>query len=310
MSIVTFTANPAVDVSTEVDRVIAGHKLRCATERRDAGGGGINVARVLTRFGEPCVAIFPAGGPIGALLQALVAAERVPYAVVPVSGDTREDVTVVERSTGKEFRFVMPGPRLSPQEAEACCRALESHLQDGGFLIASGSLPPGLPDDFYAVLARTAVKHKARFVLDTSGAALSAALGPDVYLIKPSHRELCDLARAELDTRACLAQCRRLVADRAAEMVALSLGEEGALLVGKDFAFEARAPRVTAVSSVGAGDSFLAALVLSLSRNASAEESLRLAVAAGSAALLAPGTGLCQVADVTAFARQVEVRSL
>jgi 6-phosphofructokinase 2 len=311
MTILTITANPAVDISTEVDRIVPGHKLRCAEERRDAGGGGINVARVLKRFAEPCIAVFPAGGPIGALLQGLIAAEGVPHEIVPIAGNTREDVTIVERSTQNEYRFVMPGPALSSAEAELCMRVLESHLDGGDVVIASGSLPPGLPTGFYASLARRSATRNAKFVLDTSGAALSAALGSGIYLVKPSRRELCDLAGHDLPNEtACLALCRRLVAEGAAELVALSMGGEGALLVGRDFAIAAKAPRVLPVSSVGAGDSFLAALVLSLARGKTASDSLRAAVAAGSAALLSPGTGLCQVADVERFTPQVEVRSL
>ncbi len=308
MSIVTFTANPAVDVSTQVDRIVAGHKLRCGPERRDAGGGGINVARVLKRFDEPCVAIFPAGGPIGALLKDLVSAEGVAHDIVPIAGNTREDVTVIERSSGQEFRFVMPGPTLSSLESETCLAVLESHFVVGGIVVASGSLPPGLAADFYAKLARNVVRREARFVLDSSGPALAAALGPELYLVKPSKRELCDLSGVALENQqSCLAECRRLIARQAAQLVALSLGDEGALLVGKDFAFSARAPRVETISSVGAGDSFLAVLVMALSRDKAPAEALKLAVAAGSAALLSPGTGLCRVSDVMRLAETIEV---
>jgi len=311
MTILTFTANPAVDVFTEVDHVLPGHKLRCAEERRDAGGGGINVARVLKRFGESCVAVFPAGGPIGALLQSLVSAEGVPHEIVPIAGNTREDVTVVERASGNEYRFVMPGPVLSPGDAELCVATLEARVAGGDIVVASGSLPPGLPADFYATLARRVAGRRGQFVLDTSGAALAAALGSGIHLLKPSRRELCDLSGVDLpDVPSCLAQCRQLVARGAAELIALTLGEDGALLVSRDFAFAARAPKVLPVSSVGAGDSFLAVLVLSLAQGKNHRDALAAAVAAGSAALLSVGTGLCQVADVARFTPQVEVTSL
>src|SRR5690242_3250418 len=115
-SIVTLTMNPAVDLCTNVERLISGHKLRCDAVRHDAGGGGINVARVVRRLGGDPTAVFPAGGPMGQLLCALVDREAVRRECINVGGDTREDITVDERATGAQYRFVLPGPRLSPTE--------------------------------------------------------------------------------------------------------------------------------------------------------------------------------------------------
>jgi 6-phosphofructokinase 2 len=306
--IVTLTMNPAVDIATDVDRIEPAHKLRCGPPRWDAGGGGINVARAVLRLGGSPTAIFPSGGAIGAVLETLVRTEDLDFRSIPIAGETRQDFAVRETSTGDQYRFVLPGPDLNAREAQACVEAILEIVRAPAILVASGSLPPNLSSNFYAEVARVVAACNARFVLDCSGAALKSALASGLHLIKPSRRELCELTGETLPDRdACLAACRSIVRERACELVALSLGDEGALLVGKDFALSATAPKVKPLSSVGAGDSFLGALVLELARGTPPAEALRKAVAAGSAALLSPGTGLFDAADVEKLYPQVIV---
>jgi 6-phosphofructokinase 2 len=308
--IVTLTMNPAVDLATEVDRVEATHKLRCGPVRRDAGGGGINVARAVRRLGGDPLAIYPGGGPFGHLLDELVRTEDVRYRRVPSRGETRQNIAVTERSTGSQFRFVLPGPALSAQEIGACLGVLAEEA-GGGYVVASGGLPPGADSDFYRKAAAIAASRDARFVLDSSGEALKRGLGPGVYLIKPSRRELSELEGQTLLTDdACLAAARRLIASKLVSLVAVSLGESGALLVGERIALRATAPRVAPVSSVGAGDSFLGALVLGLGRGCTLADSLSAAVAAGTASLLSAGTGLCRREDVDHLISKVEVSAI
>ena len=297
--IVTLTMNPAVDVSSAVDRIVPSHKLRCGDVRHDAGGGGINVARAVHRLGGQVLAIFPSGGPQGDLLERLVAAENVPYHRVAVADDTREDFAVTESATKLQYRFVLPGPIVTEAEWQACLETLAARILGTKFVVASGSLPPGAPQDFYAQAARVAVAVGAKFVLDASGPPLRLALCGDVHLIKPSLREMSELVGERLDGKtSCLAAARRIIARTGVRQVALSLGGDGALLVGSDMALHAQAPRIEEVSSIGAGDSFLAALVWAFAQNWSPRDALQHAVAAGSAALLAPGTGLFRLEDI------------
>jgi 6-phosphofructokinase 2 len=248
---------------------------------------------------------------MGPILEALVSAEDLHFRSIPVVGETRQDFAVRETSTGKQYRFVLPGPDLTKREAQACLEATTEILRAPAILVASGSLPTNLPPDFYAEVAGVAAACDVRFVLDCSGAALKLTLGKGLYLIKPSRRELCELTGKTLHDRdACLAACRSVIKEDGSELVALTLGDEGALLVSSDFALSARAPKVDAVSSVGAGDSFLGALILQLARGASPSQALRIAVAAGSAALLSPGTGLFHAADVMRLTPQVLVSEL
>ncbi len=306
----TLTMNPALDLSTAVDHIVDAHKMRCESPQVHAGGGGINVARVLVRLGETVRALFPIGGPTGDRLMRLLAADGVAIDGVPIAGDTRESFTVRELSTGRELRVVLPGPTLSEAEWRACLARLDRQPA-GQWWVASGSLPPGVPTDFFARVARLARTAGCRLVLDTSGEPLRAALEEGVYLVKPSLREMSELAGGPLDS---LAQQRdaasALVTRGSAEVVALSLGAQGALFASADVGLLANAPQVPVVSTVGAGDSFLAGLVAALSRQSERAEAFRTAVAAGAAALLAPGTALCQPQDIERLRVQVTVRSL
>jgi 6-phosphofructokinase 2 len=309
--IVTVTLNPAIDVTTSTPRIAPAHKLRCARERRDAGGGGVNVARVIRRLGGDVAAAYPAGGPIGALLERLVAAEGVASRVAPISGDTRESFTVFEEETKREYRFVLPGPELSESEWRSCLAEFEAAQAGARFMVASGSLSPGAPDDFHARLAASARRRGVRFVLDASGEALRAALHEGVSLVKPNLRELEDLMGAAMpDQQSRVEACRRLIQEGRAETVALTLGAEGALLVTRTQVWAAEALQFEVVSSVGAGDSFLGAMLYALASERSLVEALRYGVAAGAAALLTPGTELCRRDDVERLAPDVRISAL
>lgn len=309
--ILTLTLNPALDLFTTTERVVDTHKLRCGPAQRHPGGGGINVARVLHRLGADCVALYPAGGPAGALLRQLLDAEQVRSHCVPIAGETRESFSVHEMASGRDWRFVLPGPELSPVEWQACWDALPALAAGTGWLVASGSLPPGAPADCHARLARLARERQWRLVVDASGPALAAALAAGVYLAKPSLRELRELSgRPLLAPADWLAAASELVHDGRAEIVALSLGAQGALVASREGAFRAEGLAVHVASTIGAGDSFTAGLLWALDAGEPLDEALRYGIAAGAAALLAPGTALCQPADVRRLRSQVRIGKL
>ncbi len=306
--IVTVTINPAVDVSTTVDRVEPVRKLRCRTERREPGGGGINVARVINRFGTDVVAVYAAGGVTGQMLHELVEREGVAARQVAVAGMTRESFTVLDETTQDEYRFVLPGPDLSEAEWDACIKEAQSLASRDDYIIASGSLALGVPEDFYARLATAAKASGCRFIVDASGPPLRRALEAGVYLAKPNLRELEGILDEPLkDRQSQVRASRRLVEQGRAEIIALTLGSEGALLVTRDAAWFSEPLPVKVMSSVGAGDSFLGGLIWSLSTGNDLSGALRHAVAAGSAALLAPGTQLCRPEDVRRLSPQVRI---
>lgn len=310
-SIATLTINPAIDISTSTDRIVPIRKLRCTVMRRDAGGGGINVARVVRRLGSKVSAIYPVGGSTGQLLRRLVDAENVRSIAVKVAEETREDFTVLEEVSGSQYRFVLPGPLLAEREWRACLDALETIDELPPFIVASGSLPPGVPDDFYARVAQFAKAHGSKLILDTSGKPLAAALEVGVYLVKPNLREFQELANAPLaDQGAWIGAGRNLIENRRAEVIALTLGRDGALLITRDAAIRASASNIQTVSAVGAGDSFVGGMVWSLAAGGNLIDSFRYGMAAGSAAVLNPGTELCHAPDVLRLYERIELARL
>lgn len=298
-SIVTLTMNPALDLSTSVDKVVSKHKLRCAGARFDPGGGGVNVARVIQRLGGQASALYAVGGPLGEVYQGLLEAELDGALPIAIEGNTRQSLNVSETSTGEEYRFVLKGPQWREEEWQGALERVEECLSDGAYVVVSGSLPEGVPDDFPARVARLAKEAGARCVVDASGAALEEALQEGVFLIKPNLRELTDVTGAELDSREQQKDAlRRIVEDGGSVLVALSLGADGALFASADGVFHMAAPAVETRSAVGAGDSFVAALVLRLADGRSLPDAARYAVAAGAAALLSEATEMCRAEDV------------
>lgn len=304
--IVTVTLNPAVDVATSVEQIVDARKLRCSAAQRDPGGGGINVARVVQRLGGDCVALYLRGGATGEVLQELLDAEHVAGVGVAIAGETRENFSVQETSTGREYRFVMPGPTVTESDLRGCIDRINALGAPPRYLVMSGSLPPGAPVDTYARIARSTCAPGTRVVLDTSGPALAAALEAGVWLVKPSLNELHSLTGQPLVNEfEWLAAAEELVRDGRAQIVALTLGERGALLVTAERVLRATGLPVQVSSSIGAGDSFVAAMVWALNRDASLDQAFHYGVAAASASLLSAGTALCTQADVERLYREV-----
>lgn len=271
-------------------------KIRTTDESYHAGGGGINVARVIKELGGKACALYLAGGATGAVLDDLLLSTAIETQRIPIKGYTRIAHTIFERSSGQEFRFVPEGPKVSAEEWASCLSALETF--DFDFVVASGSLPRGLPASAYAHVVDIAGRKGAKFILDTSGAALRTTLDGGVFLIKPNLRELEELAgRALLDTKAQTLAARALIAANKTQIVALTLGNEGALIVSGGEAWRATVPPLVAKSAVGAGDSFVAGATLALAQGKPLRDVLASGVAAGTAAVMSPGAELSLAGD-------------
>ena len=309
--IVTLTINPAIDIFVNVERVEPTRKMRSSSPKRDPGGGGINVARVAYRLGADVAAIYPIGGAIGKLLQRLLEREGIASIVTPSHVETRENFTAYEQESGQQYRFVLPGSALHRAEWEACLDKLATLAAKPKFVVASGSLPPGVPEDFYARATRHARALGAQMVLDTSGAGLGAALKEGVWLIKPNLNELSEFLGVTLaNDHDRIAACRKLIATGRTQAVALTLGEDGALLVMASEALRAAPMPIELASAVGAGDSFLGGMVAALAAGQSMREAFRMGVAAGSAAVMSPGTELSRAEDVKRLLREVKISEL
>lgn len=296
-AILTITLNPTIDLSNDVARIVPTHKMRARNQRSEVGGGGINVARVIAELGGEADVAVLAGGATGAILVDMLEALPLGLHVFPIKGAVRIAFMVHEDESGLEYRFVPDGPVVSPVEVEPVLHHIEK--SKAPYVVASGSLPRGVSTDTYARMARQTAASGGRFVLDASGEALAAAIAEGgIYLFKPSLSELERLVGHGLDIEAAGAVAADLVARGVTRYVALTLGEEGALLVGPEGRLQMPAIKVKVVSAVGAGDSFVGGIVWALSKGQDIREAFRFGLAAGAAAVMTEGTELCRRADI------------
>lgn len=309
----TITLNPALDVSTSVDRVQPDKKLRCEEPRYDPGGGGVNVSRAMAKLGVESTAFIAIGGITGRMLLAALKHEGVETICFESEGDTRQSFAVREGSTGKQFRFVMPGPAWSPGRFASCLERLSGLIEKNVQLVVSGSFPPGLPPTAATQIMALAEMHEAPVLVDTSGPALQDLLSskphPTMTLVL-SQGEAEAIAGCTLDQGRAAALAQRLVDEGCARSIIITLGETGAVGVRDGEACHVTPPKVSVVSKVGAGDSFVAGLVIGGEGIASFETMLVSAMAAAASAVTTPATELCEAASFHEFRELIVVRRL
>lgn len=296
--IIIVTLNPAIDKSASVAHVVAEQKLYCTPPRFEPGGGGVNVSRAIRKLGGKSLLLYPSGGLTGKRIQELLDEEGIDHRPFPIDGMIRESLVILEESTGRQYRFGMPGPKLRKKEWEKFLQELSVMKPPPDYVVASGSLPPGVPPDFYARVARIGKENGTKTIVDVSGKALEEALVEGVYLIKPNIREFWELVGKNIKEESQIkAEARKMVKNGRCELLVISLGAAGALAVSKDFAEHILSPTVPIISKVGAGDSMVAGITLSLARGKPLKEAILFGVAAGTAAVMTPGTELCRRED-------------
>lgn len=294
--IVTLTPNPSLDRALHLERLERGEVNRAAATHLHPGGKGINVSRALAAHDVPSRAVLPSGGPDGAQLVALLAAQGVAARPVPVAGDTRSNITLTETS-GATTKINAPGPPLDAEEVAALLAAVEAEVSAGDVaaVVAAGSLPAGVADDFFTRVADLGARHRVPVVLDTSGAPFAAAVRHGgLALVKPNDDELAELAGHDLVTVGDVLDAAAEVRALGTAAVLVSLGSHGALLVAESGSWWAGGPALVPVSTVGAGDSTLAGY---LAAPGEPPERLRRAVAWGRAAVLLPGSAVPRPSD-------------
>ena len=296
--IITITFNPCIDKSTSVAALIPEKKLKCTPPKFEPGGGGINVARAIKKLGGEATAIYPAGGYTGKFFTQLLKQEGINTIEIETVNHTRENLIVLDDSTNQQYRFGMPGQMQHEKEWQQCLNVIEE-IKDIAFIVASGSLAPGVPPDIFGRIAEIAKRKKVKFVVDTSGEALKQVAAKGVYLLKPNLGELASLVgEKEIELENVDIIARKIIYNGGAEVIVVSMGAGGAKLITKDESYHILAPPVKRKSTVGAGDSMVAGIVLGLERNKSVPEAVRYGVACGTAAIMNPGTELCKLEDV------------
>jgi 6-phosphofructokinase 2 len=294
--ILTVTLNPCIDKSSKVEKIKPDSKLRCSDVLNEPGGGGINVSKALQKLDTPSVALFPAGGHNGNMLCSLLKEQGILFHAVDTKVETRENWVVLEESHNNQYRFTFPGKAVQ----EETIVTLIDHIRSfsPSYVVASGSLPPGLPDYFYGLIVKTAKSVNAKTIVDTSGPALQALKGKGAYLIKPNIGELCKMLKVEwLDKEEVVAASRQAINDGFAEIIAVSMGAEGAWIISREESYFATAPDVPKKSTVGAGDSMVAGMTYMLQQCRSLKEVISFGVACGSAATMNEGTQLFKKED-------------
>ncbi|RZA01678.1 MAG: 1-phosphofructokinase family hexose kinase [Sphingobacteriaceae bacterium] len=307
--IVTITFNPALDESTSVAELVADKKLKCSQPVCEPGGGGINVARAITKLGGEALAMYLAGGDTGKKIRQLLDEDLVRSVVIETAESTRVNLVVADIANKKQYLLDMPGGKVNDNEWQACLNAI-AQLQDVKYLVASGSLPPGVPTDIFARIASIAKSKGALLIVDTAGEALQKAVGAGVYLIKPNLRELATIAgKIQLDIASVPNAAREVINSGNCEVVVVSMGPDGAYLITKDISVKITPPALTVKSTVGAGDSMVAGIVLSLASNKGLLEAVQYGVACGSAATVNYGTQLCSKTDADLIYNSISVKS-
>lgn len=303
--IITLTANPAIDIYSTTEKLEPNEKLRCEKPLIDPGGGGVNVSRVIKRLGGESTAVYTKGGHTGKLFSDLLKSEGVKEDPVQIRNDLRQNFAITETSTGNLYRFGFPGAELQDEDYESLLEKVD-RCEKGSFLVASGSLPPGAPADFYAQAAARANKCGLKFVLDTSGKSYKGVLDEGAYLLKPNKNELKDITGETAENPEEQKKILLNILDKyPVEIIVLSLGGAGALLATGGKVKHYSAPQVEHVSSIGAGDSMVAGLVYSLSTGQSVEKAILYGLACGSATIKSPGTELLKKEDVQHLYKQL-----
>lgn len=297
--IVTVTLNPSLDRTLEVARLERGAVLRTSSPTLEAGGKGVNVTRALTANGIPSIAVLPVGGGEGAELSARLDEAGVAARYVPVSGRTRSNITIAE-SDGTVTKLNEPGPAFTADEFASLTTLVASAVEAGDWVVISGSVPPEFTSAQMLALAGALAGRSVNLAIDTSGDALVASLAARPRLIKPNRAELAEIAGHPLGSIADVIAAAKGVHDQGVELVLVSLGADGAVLVGDSTVVvgESRVDRPR--STVGAGDSFLAGFLSKFSVDESDLESAMLeALAWGAAAAALPGTSVPGADDIT-----------
>lgn len=304
----TLTLNPAVDKAVTIERFAVDQVNRIASIRLDAGGKGLNVARVLHHLGAEAVAVAPVGGASGRFLDERLSQEGIAHRFVPIAGETRTNVKVVDPVFGTHTDINEPGPALTDDDLAALQNALLEGLGPGDWVVFSGSLPSSVPKELYAQWMTKAHDLGAKVALDAEGEAFSLGLASQPDLIKPNRAELEAWAGRALTGDDDLFDAVDRLRVAGARSVAVSLGSEGAWLFHDEGAWHAPGLRVQAQSTVGAGDALVAGLVRGLSLSLPPADVLARAVATATASVVRPGTGVGDPQDIETFLARVAVR--
>lgn len=299
MNIVTLTINPALDKSAKIDQLIPEQKLKCHAIQYQAGGGGVNISRVLHTLGVKNNCVFTCGGDTGQTLKHLLEEEKLDITPVSVTAWTRENLAIVDTKTDLQYRFGMPGKGLSTSEVTVIKTTINKLVTENSIFIISGSIPDSMSPDFYVELIDSLTAKNVKLIIDTSGEALKSSLKKTVFLMKPNQSELAQLAGKDFLTKTEQeAYAMELITNKRAQYVIVSLGARGAFLASAQGIFYQTTPSVKVKSTIGAGDSMVAGMVYAIAQGHSPKDILKWGVVCGVATTMTGGTNLASKENI------------
>ena len=299
MKVVTLTINPALDKSAKIDEMTPFDKLECYDITYHPGGGGVNISRVLHRLAVESHCLFPYGGKTGEHLVELLQEQNVQVISTPISNLTRENFAVFNTETKLQYRFGMPTNPFSEDELAPLEALINEHVDTNDIFVISGSLPKGLPTDYYSKIIQNLTAKGIKVIVDTSGPVFNEVLKNELFLIKPNQKELARLAGKEsLNKAAQEAFAMQLVTNKTAQYVVVSLGKDGAFMAHKNGIEYVSAPVISVNSTIGAGDSMVAGLIYAITQNETPKNMLRWGVACGVSATLSEGSDLAHKENI------------
>jgi 1-phosphofructokinase family hexose kinase len=308
--IYTLTLNPAVDRELTVPEMEFDAVLRASESRVDFGGKGFNVSRLLKGMGTSSTAVGFLGGRAGELLQDGLQALGIGTDFVWVSGETRTNVSIVTHSHSHYLKVNEKGPLVEPAKQQELLEKIDSLARQGDWWVLAGSLPPGVPDDFYAQIVGVLNRHQALAILDTTGESLRLGCAEKPYLVKPNVEEAHTLTGLSMETPAEIAAAGAQIRKMGAQNVVISMGKAGALLQTAEGTWLTHSPKVNEKNPIGAGDSMVGGLVWALTQGLTLKESLGWGVASGAATASLSGTEVGSRPLVEALLLQVRYEKL
>ncbi|MCJ7445239.1 MAG: 1-phosphofructokinase [Methanotrichaceae archaeon] len=304
--IYTITLNPALDRTIMIDRIREDVSNRISEEHSYAGGKSIDVSKVLKVFDIDNIALGFVGGFAGRELEGRLLNEGIQSNFVRVSGETRTNIVIHEKETGKQLAFSASGPEVKPHELTQLIEMVEN-FKSPEIIAIGGSLPLGVSPEIYRKIITIGHRLGARVALDVDGAALEVGLQAQPNIIKPNIHELSELVGRDLNNRGLVLEAARELNSKGIEIVLVSMSAKGILLVSKKCEYLAVPPEVEVKNTIGAGDSAVAGFIFGWARHSDLKRSLMYAVAAGTATTLRPGTALCEMRDFDTILQHVRL---
>lgn len=304
--VITVTLNPAMDKTLSIDDFKAGEVNRVSSMRYDIGGKGINVSKVLKNFGVETICTGFLGGIWQDSFEKELDRRGINHKFVHIDGNTRTNTKIVDAKNNMHTDINEAGPIISEDKLQEFINMFRELCSEGSIAVLSGGINPSVPKNIYATLTTIAKEKGALVILDADGEALYEGIKSKPFVIKPNHNELKTLLGVDTSSVSQIVKAAETLKERGISNIMVSMGEEGALYLTEEGVFKGEGLKVPVKSTVGAGDSMVAAIVYSLLNKSTAKETLAFAEAAGTAAVMLEGTEACTLEQVRCHIKQVE----